>query len=67
MKKKLFMMKQLLSLFIMLMQSYGDFGLIPRNQANYSSTCVDKRPIFGQIAENGKKVVHNNSKKHVEL
>ena len=29
MKKKLSMMKQLLSLFILLMQSYGDFGLIP--------------------------------------
>ena len=39
------------------MQSYGDFRLIPRNCAISSSTCVDKRPIFGQIAENGKKVV----------
>ena len=57
MKKKLSMMKQLLSLFILLMQSYGDFGLIPRNCAISFSTCMDKRPIFGQIAENGKKIV----------
>ena len=40
-----------------LMQSYGDFGLFPRNLANSSSTCVDKRPFFGQIAETDQKVV----------
>jgi hypothetical protein len=33
------------------MQSYGDFQLIPRNIANSSSTCMDKRPNFGQIGE----------------
>jgi len=48
MKKKLSMMKQLLSLLFLLMQSYGDFGLIPRNFANSSSTYVDKRPNSGQ-------------------
>lgn len=40
-----------------LMQSYGDFGLFPRNLANSSSTCMDNHPIFGQIAEKDKKVV----------
>ena len=39
------------------MQSYGDFGLIPNKYAISSSTCMDKRPIFGQIAEIGQKVV----------
>jgi hypothetical protein len=39
------------------MQSYGDLRLIPRNCAISSSSCVDKRPIFGQIAEKRKKVV----------
>jgi hypothetical protein len=41
------------------MQSYGDFQLIPRNIANSSSTCVDKRPNFGQIGETGQKFVYN--------
>ena len=31
-----------------LMQSYGDFGLIPRNIANSSSTCVDNSLDYGQ-------------------
>jgi hypothetical protein len=39
------------------MQSYNDFELIPRNLFNSSPTCMDKRPIFGQIAEIGQKVV----------
>lgn len=34
-----------------LMQSYGDLGLIPRNNAISSRTCVDKRLVFGQIGE----------------
>jgi hypothetical protein len=33
------------------MQSYVDFVLIPRNLANSSPTCMDKRPNFGHIAE----------------
>jgi hypothetical protein len=41
----------------LLMQSYGEFRLIQRNQAISLLTCVDKRPIFGQIGGNGKKVV----------
>jgi hypothetical protein len=57
MKKKLSMMKQLLSLLFLLMQSYGEFGLIPRNIANSSQTCVDKRPNNRQIREIGRKVV----------
>ncbi|MBO7539873.1 MAG: hypothetical protein J6T44_11380 [Prevotella sp.] len=40
-----------------LMQSYSDFGLIPRNIANSSQTCVDKRPNNRQIKEIGRKVV----------
>jgi hypothetical protein len=39
------------------MQSYGEFGLIPRNIANSSQTCVDKRPKNRQIKEIGRKVV----------
>ena len=38
-------------------QSYGDFSLIPNNLAKSSLTCMDKRPIFGQIENNSKKVV----------
>ena len=34
-----------------LMQSYDELGLIPRKCAKSSSTCVDKRTIFGQIGE----------------
>ena len=34
---------------LLLMQNYGDFGLIPRKCGNSSQTCVDKRHIFGQI------------------
>lgn len=41
-------MKKTNSIFI-LMQSYDEFGLIPRNIANSSQTCVDKHPVFGQI------------------
>lgn len=40
------------------MQSYDDYQLIPKNQANSFSTCMDKRPVFGQIGEKGQKVVH---------
>ena len=43
--------------FYLLVQSYGDFGLIPRFFANSSPTCVDKRTIFGQIGETVRKVV----------
>ncbi len=43
---------------LLLMQSYGEFGLIPRNIAKSSITCVDKRTIFGQIGEAGHKVVY---------
>ena len=57
MKKKL-SMKKTNSIFLFLMQSYGDFQQIPRKCANSSSTCVDKRLIFGQIEENDQKVVH---------
>ena len=56
MKKKLSMMKQLL--IFLLMQSYGDLMTIPRNLAISSSTCVDKRMIFGQIGEMDSKVVY---------
>ena len=42
---------------LLLMQSYGEFGLIPRNIANSSQTCVDKRPNNRQIREIGRKVV----------
>ena len=49
MKKKL-SMKKTNSIFF-LMQSYGEFGLIPRNCVNSSSTCVDNDPNFGQIEE----------------
>ena len=52
MKKKL-----LTSIFIFLMQSYGVFLLIPRNLANSSSTFMDKRPNFGQIAKKRNKIV----------
>jgi len=49
--------KKLTSIFILLMQSYGDLGLIPRKCTNSSQTCVDKQTIFSQIEENSKKVV----------
>ena len=39
------------------MQSYDEFGQIPRNCAISSSTCMDKRPIFGQIDKNPSKIV----------
>jgi hypothetical protein len=39
------------------MQSYNDFELIPRNLFNSSPTCMDKRPIFGQIDKNPSKIV----------
>jgi hypothetical protein len=44
------------------MQSYDDLGLIPRKITNSSQTCVDKRPIFGQIAEKNPKVVQRDTK-----
>ncbi len=43
------MKKKIYSNFLFLMQSYDDLGLIPRNCANSSRTCVDKRPNNGQI------------------
>ena len=49
--------KKLTSIFILLMQSYGKFQPIPRNYAKYTSTCMDKRPIFGHIEEIGQNVV----------
>ena len=42
------------------MQSYGDFGLIPRKCAKSSSTSLDKRPDNGQIEETGLNVVYYN-------
>ena len=45
------------------MQSYGEFGLIPRKCANSSQTCVDKRLFFGQIAETDQKDVQRDMKK----
>ena len=53
------MMKQLLSLFILLMQSYVDFGLIPRKFVKSSPTCVDKRSKLGQIEEKDSIIVYN--------
>ena len=50
-------MKKKTNFYFLLMQSYDDFGLIPRNFANSSSTCVDNGPNFGQIGETGQKVV----------
>ena len=50
-------MKKKTYFYFLLMQSYGDFGLIPRNIANSSLTCVDNDPNFGQIGETGQKVV----------
>lgn len=45
------MKKKIDSNYFLLMQSYGDSGLIPRKCANSSSTCVDKGSISGQIEE----------------
>ncbi len=42
------------------MQSYGEFRLIPRNIANSSQTCMDKRPNFGQNEGNSLKSCPNN-------
>ena len=39
------------------MLCYGEFGLIPRNIANSSQTCADKRPKNRPIKEIGRKVV----------
>ena len=41
-----------------LMQSYGDFQMNPNNSVKPSLTCLDKRPDYGQIEENGEKVVY---------
>ena len=49
--------EKLTSIFILLMQSYGEFGQIPRNILKSSPTCVDNGTNFGQIAETGPKVV----------
>ena len=57
MKKLFYRMKKKTNFYFLLMQSYDDFGLIPRNFANSSSTCVDNGPNFGQIGETGQKVV----------
>ncbi len=66
MKKKL-SMKKTNSIFLFLMQSYGDFGLIPNKYAISSSTCMDKRPIFGQIMEIPSIIVQNDEKKGPSL
>lgn len=50
-----------------LMQSYGEFGLIPRNIANSSQTCVDKRPNNGQIKEIGRKVVQKCAHRSADI
>ena len=50
MKKETIYDETITNLFL-LMQSYGEFGLIPRKSANSSSTCVDNCFIFGQIEE----------------
>jgi len=36
---------------VLMLQSYGGFQQIPRKTFDSSSTCMDKRPIFGQIEE----------------
>ena len=41
--------------YVLLMQSYGCFLPIPRNISDSSSSCMDKRPFFGQMAEKGPK------------
>ena len=56
MKKTIYEETIFYSLF--LMQSYGDFGLIPRKCANSSLTCMDNRLDNGQIGETDQKVVH---------
>ena len=45
-----------------LMQSYGEFGLIPRKCAKSSQTCVDKQTFFSQIGETGQNVVQKDTK-----
>ena len=57
MKKLLYRMKKKTNFYFLLMQSYDDFGLIPRKCAKSSSTCVDNGPNFGQIGENARKIV----------
>jgi hypothetical protein len=44
------------------MQSYGDYGLIPRNYAKSSSTCVDNGLDNGQNEKTGPKVVYKIKK-----
>lgn len=44
---------------VFLMQSYGCFLPIPRNISDSSSSCMDKRPFFGQMAEKGSKLVQS--------
>ena len=48
-------------LFLLTMQSYGVFQQIPRKISDSSPTCMDKRPIVGQIAEKGQKVVQRDT------
>jgi hypothetical protein len=47
MKKKL-SMKKTNSIFLFLMQSYVDFGTIPRNLENFTQTCMDNGLDNGQ-------------------
>ena len=54
--------EKLTSIFILLMQSYGEFRLIPRNILKSSPTCVDNGTNFGQIEEIGPKDVQKVSK-----
>ena len=43
--------------FFLTMRSYDVFLLIPRKIPDSSPTYMDRRPIFGQIAETGQNVV----------
>jgi hypothetical protein len=56
MKKLFYRMKKKTNFYFLLMQSYDDFGLIPRKCANSSLTCVDNGPNFGQIEETVQKL-----------
>ena len=45
--------------YVLLMQSYGCFLPIPRKISDSSSSCMDKLPFFGQMAEKGPKIVQS--------
>ena len=46
------------SIFLFLMQSYGDSMQIPRNVTDSSQTYMDNRQILGQTREIASKSVH---------